>query len=385
MKISVAVRTKFHAFQLAQQLHQRGVLNKLYTSFYGKFFNKDNSRGFTIPPTQISQNWLTTLLFYGFDTQNLAAFRYFGSWVASQMGNEDLIVSFPMISLPILKRAKELNIKTVITQGSAHDVAHYQLLVNGYEKANLPTEHLHKIFNPERLAQTSLECKLVDYIQVPSLFVARTFIEQGFNAEKILYAPFGADLRIFKRPEIKLPQKFRIIYVGSLSILKGVHILLEAFAKLNLPNAELYLIGSLSEEIKPFFTKYNHKNITYIPPQSQTEIVKYLNQSSIFSINSLQDGFPQVVPQAMACGLPVICSENVGSADLVENNENGFVIPVGDIESLQTKILYFYENPTEVLRMGTAAQLKIQQQYTWDKYGEKCHEFYTKCLATEKN
>lgn len=382
MRISVAVRTKFHAFQLAQQLHQRGVLGKLYTSFYGKFFNKDNSKGFTIPKNQVSQNWLTAALFYGFDTQNLAVFQYFGSWVASQMGNEDLIVSFPMISLPILQRAKSLNIKTVISQASAHDAVYYQLLLDGYKSANLPTTHIHKIFHTKRLVKTSLEYEMTDYIQVPSLFVAKTFLSQGFDKKKILYAPFGVDLQIFTRPEIILPKTFRVIYVGNLTILKGVHILLEAFAKLNLPNSELYLIGSLSDEIKPFLAKYSQKNIVYIPPVSQIEVAKYLNQSSIFSINSLQDGFAQVVPQAMACGLPVVCTENVGGADLVDNHETGYIIPISNVKKLQEKLLYFYENPTEVLRMGMAAQNKVSKNYTWDKYGEKCCEFYKQCLTS---
>jgi glycosyltransferase involved in cell wall biosynthesis len=380
MKISVAVRTKFHAFQLAQQLHERGMLHQLYTSFYGSFLNKDNSKGFTIPKKQVKTNLFTAFLFYQLQTENLAAFRFFGHWVANQLKDEQAIVTFPMIALPILQRAKKLQIKTFITQGSAHDLVHYQLLKNGYEAANLPTKALDKIFNAQRLEQTALEYEMADYIQVPSKFVAKSFTEQGVSEKKLLYAPFGVDLRLFQRQEIVLPKVFRLIYVGNLSVLKGVHLLLEAFTKLKLPQAELYLIGNLSKEMKPFCAKYTQKNIHYVNPLPQVALNEYLSKSSVFTINSLQDGFPQVVPQAMACGLPVICTQNVGSSDLVTNKETGFVIPIQDLQTLQEKILYFYENPEEILRMGTAAKKKVEQSYTWQHYGDKIVEFYRQIL-----
>jgi glycosyltransferase involved in cell wall biosynthesis len=380
MKISVAVRTKFHAFQLAQQLHERGMLHQLYTSFYGSFLNKDNSKGFTIPKRQVKTNLFTAFLFYQLHTENLAAFRFFGHWVANQLKDEQAIVTFPMIAFPILQRAKKLQIKTFITQGSAHDLVHYQLLKNGYQAANLPTKTLDNIFNAQRLEQTTLEYEMADYIQVPSKFVANSFIEQGISEKKLLYAPFGVDLRLFQRKEIVLPKVFRLIYIGNLSVLKGVHLLLEAFAKLKLPQAELYLIGNFSKEIKPFCAKYAQKNIHYINPLPQATLNEYLSKSSVFTINSLQDGFPQVVPQAMACGLPVICTQNVGSSDLVTNNETGFVIPIQNLQILQEKILYFYENPEEVLRMGTAAKEQVEQGYTWQHYGDKITEFYRQLL-----
>jgi glycosyltransferase involved in cell wall biosynthesis len=388
MRISVAVRTKFHAFQLAQQLHQRNVLHKLYTSFYGKFLHKDNSKGFTIPKGQVSQNWLTASLFYGFDTQNLAVFRYFGSWVASQMGNEDLIVSFPMISLPILQRAKILNIKTVISHASAHTITQKEILLTSYEKAGLHPKPLLKALTPERENLMLEEYAMADLIQVPSKFVEKTFIDNQIETKKLFYAPLGVDLGIFSpspNAQNKITsQIFKIIYVGQLSIRKGIIDVLKAFTNLKLPQAELHLIGAIQDEIAPFLQFYT-QNITYHGVLKHVEIAKKLQESHIFIINSVEDGFAQVVPQAMACGLPIICTENVGGADLVENGQNGFIIPIHDVITLQEKMLFFYENRAIAYEMGLSANLQVQENYTWDKYGEKCYEFYTKCLATEKN
>jgi glycosyltransferase involved in cell wall biosynthesis len=156
-------------------------------------------------------------------------------------------------------------------------------------------------------------------------------------------------------------------------------LLLCAFNELNLPNSELYLVGALIDEVKPFLNKY-HKNIHHLGTLPQTKLINELHNSSIFVINSVQDGFGQVIPQAMACGLPIICTENTGSSDLVENDETGFVIPIHDKIALQEKILYFYENSQEVIRMGEAAQKKVSENYTWEKYGEKCFDLYKKII-----
>ncbi len=379
MKISVAVRTKFHAFQLAQQLHNKNVLHKLYTSFYGSFFNKNNTIGFNIPSGKLEKNLLTALFFYGFDTQNLHIFQLFGRWVANQVKDEELIVSFPMISLPILQKAKKLGLKTVISHDSAHTVSHKELLLEAYQKAGLSTKPILKIFHKYRQELMQEEYELADFIQVPSTFVQKTFMENKIDNKKILYVPLGVDLRFFNRNIFILPQKFRIIYIGQLSIQKGLPLLLRVFNELNLPNSELCLIGALTDDVKPFLKKYN-KNVNYLGILPQTKLINELSNSSIFVINSVQDGFGQVISQAMSCALPVICTENTGGADLVENQKTGFVIPIHDKIALQEKILYFYENPEAIFSMGKAAQKKVTENYTWDKYGEKCFDLYHKIL-----
>jgi glycosyltransferase involved in cell wall biosynthesis len=56
-------------------------------------------------------------------------------------------------------------------------------------------------------------------------------------------------------------------------------------------------------------------------------------------------------------------------ADLIKDNKEGFVIPIRDVEAIKEKILYFYNNPNEIKRMGINAH-KLAQDYTFEKYGE---------------
>jgi len=85
------------------------------------------------------------------------------------------------------------------------------------------------------------------------------------------------------------------------------------------------------------------------------------------------------VPEAMARGLPVITTKNVGSSELIENGKEGFVIPIRDVKSLRECILYFYDNPSEIKRMGKNSFEKITK-YTWGRYGNNLIEIYKEIL-----
>jgi glycosyltransferase involved in cell wall biosynthesis len=73
-----------------------------------------------------------------------------------------------------------------------------------------------------------------------------------------------------------------------------------------------------------------------------------------------------VVLEAMACGTPVIITENTGSKDAVSKG-GGFVIPSGDMDALKEKISFLYRNRTVMEDMGRKAHL-VAQQYTWENY-----------------
>jgi len=81
----------------------------------------------------------------------------------------------------------------------------------------------------------------------------------------------------------------------------------------------------------------------------------------------------------MACGLPLICTTNTGGEDLISKDaEEGFVIPVRNIEAIKEKILYLYDNQDICKEMGRKAKKKIESGYSWDDYGNR----YIKNLET---
>ena len=115
---------------------------------------------------------------------------------------------------------------------------------------------------------------------------------------------------------------------------------------------------------------YLSSKIKYLGHQKQSDLYKFYSQGSVFVMMSLEEGMAMVQLQAMACGLPLICSENSGGEDLISKQaEEGFVIPIRDVDTLKEKLLYLYNNPTVAYEMGFKAKAKISSGYTWNDYG----------------
>jgi glycosyltransferase involved in cell wall biosynthesis len=99
----------------------------------------------------------------------------------------------------------------------------------------------------------------------------------------------------------------------------------------------------------------------------------------LYVFPSLSDGWAMTVTEAMARGLPIITTKNVGSSELIENGKEGFVIRIGDVKSLRECILYFYDNSSEIKRMGKNSFEKISK-CTWTEYGKNLVSFYNEIL-----
>ena len=376
MRVSIFCPQKFHSFHFAEQLYKHDALNFLYTSYYGRFGKKQNNIGIDIPRTKIRTNFLATVLNYGFNPfHELYGYYYFGEWASSHIEDEDIVVSWGLAALPIIRKAKERGIISIVERGSAHAVTQRDLLIEEYETYGESTDALQRSFSQKRMERELLEYELADYIEVPSEFTRRSFIEQGVSSTKLIKGFLGVDLKLFR----ELPKQdkvFRVIYTGQMSLQKGVHYLLRAFAELNLPNAELWLFGSSREEMVPFFEKYDG-HFQHFGPVPQQELHKYYASGSVFAICSIQEGMAQVQPQAMACALPVICTSNTGGEDIITDGVEGFVIPIRDVEAIKEKIQFLYDNPEICYEMGQAAKRKVQEGLTWDDYGKYIVDVYT--------
>lgn len=384
MKVSVSCPAKFHAFYLAEQLHKRGVLRRLYTSYYGRWGDKRNNYGIDIPIKLVRTNPISAFLQYGYNPAgDMFGFRLFGKWVANLLNDSDIVTTWGLSALPIITRAHELGIIAIVERGSSHAVYQRDILMEEYEKWGKPAVDLVRSFTPERMDQELLEYELADYVTIPSTFAERTFLETGFSKSKLIKVPYGVNLTEFQQV-VKQDKTFRVVYSGGMTLRKGVHYLLQAFCELDLPKAELWLLGGELPEIKSFFKQYEGK-FRHFGQLPQRELHKYYSQCSVFVMNSIEDGFGLVVPQAMACGLPIICSVNAGANDLIENEKNGFSVPIRNVETLKEKILYFYEHQDICFEMGQKAKKKVEKGFSWDDYGEKMTNAYQKVLNSKSD
>lgn len=153
--------------------------------------------------------------------------------------------------------------------------------------------------------------------------------------------------------------------------------LLDAFSQVRRAGAELWFVGGRME-IDGFQTvtdRLRTPGVTFKPPVPQAKLHEFYNQSSVFVLASVADGFGMVVAQAMACGLPVIVTENVGAKDLIEEGVNGFVVPVGAPEIIAERLRLLHDDPERCRAMGRAARLSVEQGYSWQDYGDRLLSF----------
>ena len=377
MKVTVSCASRFWSFDLAAQLTRFGILNRLITSY-----PKTEAKKYGVPGNKIisilyweiiNRGWARFAALTGLSRAKLQYFicELFDKAAYSYISSDtDLYIGWSSNAERGLKRAKEIGAKTILERGSTHIEVQMELLTEEYNRYGRGKKVW--MTHPAIIEKELREYELADYICVPSSFAKKSFIEKGFSPEKILNNPYGVNLESFK-PGIKQDKVFRVIYVGQMSLRKGVHYLLEAFHSIQLENAELVLIGEMTAEIEPFFKEFKH-SFTYLGRKPQAELNKYYTQSSVFVLCSIEDGMGMVISQAMACGLPVICTTNTAGEDLIENGKEGFVIPIRDIEAIKEKILWMHEHQEAARAMGIAARNKISTGLSWDDYGNRYYE-----------
>lgn len=380
LRVTVSVNGRFHAFELASQLAERGYLRRLITAY---------PRSVALRRGAPKSNVVSLGPFYvfsrAFGTVHMAG-RQWSLWpqlneafdrVSWRLIPEDtnLYVGWSGCAERGILRARELGAVTVLERGSSHIEVQRRLLEEEYARWGARPDHIPAA---RTVAKELREYDLAQYIAVPSSFNRRTFVEQGVPEEKIITIPYGIDVSGFS-PAPSPPDVFRVLYAGTMSLRKGVHYLLEAFAGLTLPGAELWLVGAVLPEIEPFFARYEG-TFRYFPPVPRPELARYYQASSMFAMCSIEEGMAQVQFQALASGLPLLCTTNTGGDDLISDGVEGFVVPIRDVDALREKIDYLYRHPEERRAMGRAGAERVRDRFSPHRYGEAIAQEYRRIV-----
>jgi glycosyltransferase involved in cell wall biosynthesis len=151
------------------------------------------------------------------------------------------------------------------------------------------------------------------------------------------------------------------LYVGRLQACKNLHILIDAFRLLRAPNAVLGLAGYGPEEAALSRHADGAANIRFYGSVSLDQVSQYYVASDAFVLPS-GDIWGLVVNEAMACGLPVIAADTVGSSDdLIVHGENGYVYRWDDVGALTDALDRLAANPELRTRMGLLSLERIQR------------------------
>lgn len=381
-KVVTSCRSRFWIFDQARELNKHGLLLKLIADY-----PKSYPRSFGIPSEKVEH-----LVFTGFFNHGFTRFRKFfndgtSSYIDRYIHNSyskklkryisddtQFFIGLSSFSLEALEHCKNQKIMCAVDHGSLHQLEERTLLQDEAKHWGLP--HPDNTTPDWIIKKENEEFKAADYIFLPSSAAKESFIKHGIPEDKIFINPYGVNLSTFK-PGQKKDNVFRIVQVGNVTLRKGVLTLIEAFKLANIPNSELVFIGPMLDS--PEFVKkidaLKADNIKFQGAVPQNELHKHFAQASVSCLASIADGFALVVVQSMACGIPAIVTENVGSKDIIQNGENGYVVPIRSPDILAKRLQYLAENPDKLKEMSGKALQTISESCSWESYGKRLRNF----------
>ena len=191
------------------------------------------------------------------------------------------------------------------------------------------------------------------------------------------------------REKLKIPKEASVlISVGRLVEVKGFVYLLEAVKRIKEEHPEVFLIilgeGEKRGELEQKIESDNLKESVFLPG-NKDNVRDYLNAADIFVSSSLWEGLPTVILEAMACGLPVVATNVGGTAEIVEDGRQGFLIDPQSPEQITEKVIYLLSNDKKKDKFRKEARAKIKNNFTLEEMVKNYEELYLNlCKKKEK-
>ena len=275
----------------------------------------------------------------------------------------DAVICYDTSALKTFQACEKVGSLRILDQSIGHIKAGIKIL---REEERLHPEFADSLTTdaPDWLVERcSKEALAADWILAASEYVRDSLVAIGVQPSRVIILPYGADIDRFRPVSRKDDKPFRILFVGQIGQRKGIKYLLEAFKRLRLQDAELVLVGGIAgagDGLRPYRGIFKH--VQNVPHH---EVHTQFQAADIFVYPSLHEGSAIAVYEALACGLPVITTPNAGS--VVRDGEEGFIVPVRDVEALMEKILLLYQN-RELRKWMSRKARQRAELFTWENY-----------------
>ena len=257
-----------------------------------------------------------------------------GLWLEKLAGQLDVFVGFVGQSLNSFRRARQLRAERLELHAAN---SHVDNVVRQHAKARRQFPIESPWIGEGQRVKTLKEYEEADVIWVASEYTRRTFLEAGVPEKKLAQIHLQTDPHF--RPPAAKPSDgvFRVVFVGNLTVGKGVPLLIEAFSRLTLRDAELTLVGGCSSR---GMRKYLGNAIAR---DSRIRIapgdpLPHLQKADVCVHPTYEDGWAYAPAEAMACGVPVIVSEDTGMKELVQEGANGYIVSTGNEDALYERL-----------------------------------------------
>lgn len=327
-------------------------------------------------------------------------------WVPKWRGKTERMAGFTLFKIPALnwlpiEHTEKITLDINLIPGrfthilKKYDIIHFHEVDYSFPLFSFLLKkpkifHLHGIdpsfHKTYRLPKLILK-SVADYYISISKQMKTDLVGLGIPRERIAYLPNGVDTKIFCPNGVKKDNL--ILFVGRIELIKGLHVLLRSLSQISKPvnlviigpaDWDLYYFKSIMRSMENENLRGRHK-ITYLGPQSRAEVVKWYQRASILVAPSLGEAFPLVDLEALSCETPVIATPVGGVPEIVQNYENGILVPPNDHIKLTEAIQYLLENKDLRIRMGQEGRKWVNKNFSLETITQRLRNIYKHIIA----
>jgi glycosyltransferase involved in cell wall biosynthesis len=378
MKIAIIVRGRFHAFGLANALLQRGENVTVLTNYPRWAASK-----FALPRHAVLSFTLNGVIDRVLRTLDLAdrfeasLHESFSRWAARQCRARDFDVMhvFSGVAEEIFSSCRSSGAILTLIRGSSHIRTQARLLENEELRVgralDRPSEWM--------IAREEREYAMADIIFTLSSFCRDSFVAHGVPPDRLRLLLSGVNIQDFRpsaqiaeerQRRIESGQPLRVLTVGTFSYRKGIYDLAAIVRQLPKAKFEFRFVGAVAPEGEKLAGELKNR-IDLVPKQPQNKLPLQYAWADIFLFPTIEDGFPTVLAQAAAAGLPILTTPNGAGADLVDEGHTGWVLPIRAAEVFVERLLECERDRPGTARMAAS----IYSRYRPRDFSDMADEF----------
>lgn len=275
------------------------------------------------------------------------------------------VFTFKLTALEILEECSERGVFTILEQPNVHRPVMHRLLREEYDRfegwAEAPADNE---FLDSEAGREREEWEKADLIVCPSKFVQSGVQEGGGPVDRTVIIPYGVDISPRSVPKtLEVGTQINVLTVGTMGLRKGAPYLMRA-AKLS--DACFRAVGSVN--LRPHGEELLREHVDLAGHVPRSQIHEQYEWADVFVLPSICEGSATVVYEALAHGLPVICTPNTGA--IIRDGREGFIVPVRDAASIAERLDRLASDPDLYRALSQNALTRYKEEGSLEAYGQ---------------
>jgi glycosyltransferase involved in cell wall biosynthesis len=296
------------------------------------------------------------------------------------VGQIDIIHTWPLGALRTLKTAAKLGIPTVLERPNAHTQFAMDAVQQECDRlqVGLPPDHEHA-YNANKLRKEEEEYTFASRLLCPSDFVTKTFLDKGYDSEKLVRHFYGFDHTIFYPSNAPRDSKrgLTMLFVGACAVRKGLHYALEAWLRSPACRDGTFMIAgdflpAYARRLAPMLCHPSVRSLGH-----RNDIPELMRNADVLVLPSVEEGSALVTYEARGSGCVLLVSDATGA--ICRHMETGLVHSVGDVATLTLQITMLHADRLRLEKLRKAS-LDSAHEITWTAAGTRLLDVYRETL-----